>query len=82
MREFTDELNGGIITSFVTGGPKNYAYKLLDGSEACKIRGFNLNFQNSPVLNYDSVKELVYSMDTTRSMTVTNPRKITRDKKN
>ncbi|GFU38971.1 uncharacterized protein NPIL_10371 [Nephila pilipes] len=81
LGEFTDELNGGIITSFVTGGPKNYAYKLLDGSEACKIRGFTLNFQNSLVLNFDSVKELVYSMDTTRSMTVINPRKITRDKK-
>ncbi|GFR30973.1 uncharacterized protein TNCT_147391 [Trichonephila clavata] len=56
---YTDELNGGTITSFVTGGPKNYAYKLSDGSEICKIRGFTLNFQNSLVLNYDSVKELV-----------------------
>ncbi|GFY74898.1 uncharacterized protein TNIN_225431 [Trichonephila inaurata madagascariensis] len=81
LGEFTDELNGGTITSFVTGGPKNYAYKLSDGSEVCKIRGFTLNFQNSLVLNYDSVKELVSSMDATRFMTVTNPRKITRDKK-
>ncbi|GFR04072.1 uncharacterized protein TNCT_170661 [Trichonephila clavata] len=59
LGEFTDELNGGTITSFVTGGPKNYAYKLSDGSEVCKIRGFTLNFQNSLVLNYNSVKELV-----------------------
>ncbi|GFQ65366.1 uncharacterized protein TNCT_191601 [Trichonephila clavata] len=81
LGEFTDELNGGTITSFVTGGPKNYAYKLSDGSEVCKIRGFTLNFQNSLVLNYNSVKELVKSMDETRFMTVTNPRKITRDKK-
>ncbi|GFT14925.1 uncharacterized protein TNCV_3483701 [Trichonephila clavipes] len=80
-REFTDELNGGTITSFVTGGPKNYAYKLSDGSEVCKIRGFTLNFQNSLVLNYESVKELVSSMDASRFMTITNPRKITRDKK-
>ncbi|GFR34105.1 uncharacterized protein TNCT_314611 [Trichonephila clavata] len=60
---------------------KNYAYKLSDGSEVCKIRGFTLNFQNSLVLNYNSVKELVKSVDETRFMTVTNPRKITRDKK-
>ncbi|GFT35599.1 DNA_pol_B_2 domain-containing protein [Trichonephila clavipes] len=81
LGEFTDELNGGTITSFVTGGPKNYAYKLSDGSEVCKIRGFTLNFQNSLVLNYESVKELVSSMDASRFMTITNPRKITRDKK-
>ncbi|GFW35962.1 uncharacterized protein TNCV_1927911 [Trichonephila clavipes] len=62
-------------------GPKNYAYKLSDGSEVCKIRGFTLNFQNSLVLNYESVKELVSSMDASRFMTITNPRKITRDKK-
>ncbi|GFW20498.1 uncharacterized protein TNCV_4547651 [Trichonephila clavipes] len=79
--EFTDELNGGTITSFVTRVPKNYAYKMSDGSEVCKIRGFNLNFQNSLFLNYESVKELVSSMDATRFMTITNPRKITRDKK-
>ncbi|GFT35662.1 uncharacterized protein TNCV_2849541 [Trichonephila clavipes] len=81
LGEFTDELNGGTITSFVTGGPKNYAYKLSDGSEVCKIRGFTLNFQNSLVLNYESVKELVSSMDASRFMTIANPRKITRDKK-
>ncbi|GFU17785.1 uncharacterized protein TNCV_722021 [Trichonephila clavipes] len=78
LGEFTDELNGGTITSFVTGGPKNYAYKMSDGSEVCKIRGFTLNFQNSLVLNYESVKELVSSMDATRFMTITNPRKIMR----
>ncbi|GFY50465.1 uncharacterized protein TNIN_76811 [Trichonephila inaurata madagascariensis] len=38
LGEFTDELNGRTITSFVTGEPKNYAYKLSDGSEVCKIR--------------------------------------------
>ncbi|GFW04046.1 uncharacterized protein TNCV_2051621 [Trichonephila clavipes] len=57
-----------------TGGAKNYAYKLLDGSEVCKIRGFTLNFQNSLVLTYESVNELVSSMDATRFNTITNPR--------
>ncbi|CAH2021494.1 unnamed protein product [Acanthoscelides obtectus] len=27
--DMTDELNGGFISEFVSGGPKNYAYKLL-----------------------------------------------------
>ncbi|PRD25967.1 UNVERIFIED_CONTAM: hypothetical protein NCL1_39395 [Trichonephila clavipes] len=57
-----------------TGGAKNYAYKLLDGSEVCKIRGFTLNFQNSLVLTYESVNELVSSMDATRFNTITYPR--------
>ncbi|GFQ88955.1 uncharacterized protein TNCT_409341 [Trichonephila clavata] len=85
LEEFTDELNGGTITSFVTGGPKNYAYKLLDGSEVCKIRGFALNFQNSLVLNYDSVKELVsilYLMATKKTVALSGGKKKTIKRKN
>ncbi|GFY41538.1 hypothetical protein TNIN_265011 [Trichonephila inaurata madagascariensis] len=63
-----------------TGGPKNYTYKLSDGSEVCKIRGFNLNFWNRSVLNYELVKELFSSRDTTGFTTVTNPRKIAKSK--
>ena len=47
------------ITLFVRGGPKNYAYKVSDGKTHCKIRGLNLNYKNSLVLNFESLKEIV-----------------------
>ena len=47
------------IMQFVCGGPKNYAYKVSDGKTQCKIRGFTLNYKNSLVLNFDSLKEII-----------------------
>ncbi|CAL1296137.1 unnamed protein product [Larinioides sclopetarius] len=81
LGDFTDELDGRIITSFVSGGPKNYAYNLSDGTSNCKIKGFSLNFKNSLILNYETVKELVCSMDKAAVKTVLNPRKIIVEKK-
>ncbi len=34
------------ITEFLAAGPKNYAYRLSDGSEHVKVRGFTLNYTN------------------------------------
>ena len=45
LGELTDELDGNYITTFVSGGPKNYAYKLNNGKTCYKIRGITLNFQ-------------------------------------
>ncbi|GBN68642.1 hypothetical protein AVEN_251372-1, partial [Araneus ventricosus] len=81
LGDFTDELDGRIITSFVSGGPKNYACNLNDGTSNCKIKGFCLNFKNSLLLNYETVKEFVCSMDKTAVTSIVNPRKITVEKK-
>ena len=59
LGELKDELNGATITTFVSGGPKNYAYQTSTGDKICKIRGFTLNTRNSLVLNYEVVKEIV-----------------------
>ena len=40
-------------------GPKNYAYKVNNGKTHCKIRGFTLNYTNSLVLNFDSLKDVI-----------------------
>ena len=50
---------GAFITQFVCGGPKNYAYKVSNGKTHCKIRGFTLNYKNSLVLNFDSLKNII-----------------------
>ena len=39
--------------------PKNYAYKVNNGKTHCKIRGFTLNYTNSLVLNFDSLKDVI-----------------------
>lgn len=50
---------GAYITQFLCGGPKNYAYKVNNGKTHCKIRGFTLNYKNSLVLNFDSLKDII-----------------------
>ena len=53
-----------IIIKFVTGGPKNYAYKIAkpekDGNMIiCKVRGITLNYKNSLAINFDTIKDTV-----------------------
>ena len=39
----TDELDGDVITEFVSGFAKNYGYNTRVGKVVCKVRGFTLN---------------------------------------
>jgi len=66
------------IVEYVSGGPKNDAFRTLYGSEVCKVRGFTLNFTNSRLVNFDAVKDLIVN-NTGKSITVTIPSKISRD---
>ena len=63
LGDLTNEVKGGQIIEFVTGGPKNYAYKLRnnDGSVStvCKVRGITLNYKNALHINFDSLKHVV-----------------------
>ena len=59
LGELKDETKGVPIVRFVSGGPKNYAYELADGSSVCKIRGFTLNHRTSLNLNFDSMRAMV-----------------------
>ena len=67
------------IVEFVSGGPKNYAYKTNRGDEMCKVRGFTLNFTKSQLINFECIKTL--EIDPTELTTITNPQKICRDKR-
>ena len=62
------------------GGPKNYADKTSLGNETCKIRGFTLHITNSQLINFESVKTLVLD-PSEKTITVTNPHKICKDKR-
>lgn len=92
LGQLTDELqDGDYIIDFVSGGPKQYAYKTYKGAEVCKIRGFSLNFVNSQLLNFEAMSKLVKlpredegkskkrkREDDQSSVTLVNPSKITR----
>ena len=60
--------------------PKNYAYKTSTGGETVKVRGFTLNYKNSQLINFESVKELVIT-NSKSTIPINNPCKITRNKR-
>lgn len=84
LGEMTDELEGDTITEFVSGGPKNYAYKTESGKVCCKVRGFTLNVRGDRQLNFDVIKqnvldELQRPLPAKRLTDVDNPHFFVRD---
>lgn len=79
LGDLTDELSGDYIAEFVSGGPKNYAYRTSGGKYVCKIKGFNLNFSNSKSLNFETVKEMVSNIDPQNPTTFSRKRKSVED---
>ena len=62
LGQFTNELSsneGNFITEFVSGGPKNYAYKTDTGHTECTVKGYPINYLTSLVLNFDTIKHTV-----------------------
>ena len=52
LGDLTDELDGDYITTFVSGGPKNYAYVTNKGKSQTKIRGITLDYAATGKLNH------------------------------
>ena len=78
----TDEVPDNSIECFATGGPKNYAYKLLKPDKegnltCCKISGITLSNKNSLELNFETVKDMVRGEN--KSVTITDEHKIRRN---
>ena len=61
----TSELKPGeFICEFVSGGPKNYAYKSINsvmGEEktVCKVTGITLNYSVSELVNFESIRRMI-----------------------
>ena len=84
LGDLTDELDGDYITTFVSGGPKNYAYHTAEGKSETKVRGITLNHTAQQKINPDVIRALVYlhtECDTEAKVTINILFKITRDKK-
>nr|XP_012222209.1 PREDICTED: uncharacterized protein LOC105672077 [Linepithema humile] len=67
LGDMTNELesygSGSYIEAFVSGGPKFYAYVVRTPEglthEVCKVKGITLNFANSCLVNFNSIRELI-----------------------
>ena len=84
LGHMTGELDGDVITEFVSGGAKNYGYPTRGGKVVCKVRGFTLNVRGSAILNfytmkYNIVSELDSPQDSRRNLNIVNPYHFRRD---
>jgi hypothetical protein len=65
----TSELKPNLhIDEFVSGGPKNYAYKTVNPAigereTVCKVRGITLNYSPSKLLNFDVIRDMILRAD-------------------
>ena len=75
------ETDGVPIRAFVSGGPKNYAYKLDGGETVCKIRGFTLGSANAQLLNFDTMSDMVLSGERSETVNALNPFNIRSDRR-
>ena len=87
LGQFTDELEGDIITEFISGGAKNYGYITRSGKNECKVRGFSLNVRGKEVLNFETMKSNILSeinnpQEERRVIAVHNPNHFKRDTTN
>ena len=84
LGQLTDELGGDYITSFVSGGPKNYSYRTNTDKVETKVRGITLNCTAKQKVNFDVIRSLVYlhaECNVTGQVRVDIPLKITRNTK-
>ena len=88
LGQFKDELKGDHITTFCSGGPKNYGYKTSSGKVCTKVRGFTLNREGSRQLNFAIMlnnvqNEVLRSLDDgqVRTIRVNESTKIVRNAK-
>ena len=86
LGDLTNELSEGeYIIKFVSGGPKNYAYKTFNSitnveKTCCKVRRFTLNFRNSQLINFDTLCNVVTNPEEEK-INIHTPYKIVRDSK-
>jgi len=84
LGDMTDELEGDVITEFVSGGVKNYGYQTRARKVVCKVRGFTLNVHGSAILNFTTMKanilsELDLPQDSRRNLNIVTPHYFKRD---
>ena len=86
LGDMTSELKPSqYIEEFVSGGPKNYVYKVVDTStgekkHVCKVRGITLNYNALRLVNFDVIRDMILRGEE-RTVTVHSDHKIKRKRK-
>jgi hypothetical protein len=78
-----DELKPGeYIEEFVSGGPKNYAYRVVNDKDVtktvCKVRGITLNYSASKMVNFHVIRKMVLNGGPRGVVTLHTEKKIKR----
>ena len=77
----TNELGEGeYIEEFVSGGPKNYAFKVRNRDvtrTVCNVRGITLNYTAMQLVNFNVIREMILK-GTPETVTVHTAKKIKR----
>jgi len=87
LGDMTSELRSTeYVSEFVSGGPKNYAYKVIDTvtdrtTTVCKVRGITLNFSAKQLVNFDVIRDMVLKTGAEPTVTVHMEKKIKRKRK-
>ena len=74
------------VSEFVSGGPKNYAYKIIGtvtgrADTVCKVRGITLNYSAKQLVNYEIIRDMIRGTGGEPTVTVHTERKIKRKRK-
>jgi hypothetical protein len=70
-----------LIREFVSEGSKKYAFSVFcpttgTCTNKCKVKGINLNYENSKVVNFTTLRRMI--LENATSLHVHNPKKIKR----
>jgi hypothetical protein len=82
--DMTSELKANeYISEFVSGGPKNYAYKLKNTmtrevKTVCKVRSITLKYKASQLVNFETIKDFVLNGRLNSTVTVRTDKNIKR----
>ena len=71
------------IAQCVSGGPKNYACRIVDArtpekKTVCKVHGIMLNFAAAQLVNFDNIRDMILGADAKDVITVRTEKKIKR----
>ena len=76
------------IVEFVSGGPKNYAYRIIDTKDnvkqwktLCKVRGITLNYTASQLVSFNVIRDKILHHESDRVVIVHTENKIKLKKK-
>src|SRR5271170_1878224 len=89
LGDLTDELSeygpDASIDEFVSAGPKNYAYTVVNArgekvGSCCKVKGISLNAKNATAVNFETMRQLVTDPERETSAIVLKENRIARTK--